>query len=59
MTMIYKDLLKVLLGLSPKRLNDNVTIIFQDEFYPVEGTRIIKGKQDILDKGHLVLMEKN
>ena len=49
--MTYLDLLKVLEKMDKEALNQNVTISFEDEFYPA----ILKSAEDnqsVLDLGH-------
>jgi hypothetical protein len=52
--MTYAELLKLLLQMSKERLQDNVTIFFDDEFY---GDVYLHNANDngVLDDGHIYL----
>jgi hypothetical protein len=51
----YRELKRFLDNLDPARLNDQVTIEFEEgEFYPAETAYNIEDS-DVLDDGHLVI----
>lgn len=49
--MTYLDLLKALEKMRKETLNQNVTISFEDEFYPAT-IRFADDTQSVLDEGH-------
>ena len=52
--MTYKKLLTELLKMDDESLNQNVTIQFSDEYYPV--AKLANDNSGVLDDGHSVLI---
>jgi hypothetical protein len=49
--MTYRDLLNMLSKMDEETLNQNVTVGFQDEFYPAK-VGFADDNQSVLDVGH-------
>jgi hypothetical protein len=55
--MTYRDLLNLLSKMDNETLNQNVTVGFQDEFYPAN-VLFADDTQSVLDEGHLFIAVK-
>ena len=58
MNITYRQLAQAILAQPAERLDDNVTVLVGDEFFPINELCVSTNETDVLDEGHLFLMVK-
>lgn len=53
--MTYRELIGKLIKLSEEELDQDVTVLSGNEFYPVKDSLFFNWEDDILDAGHVYL----